>query len=620
MKASYIVVAGALGLAALTGCVSVESTKAQLASGNPELIKKANENIFQQAVWGTSDEERMRYIKLTKDYDVLFRIFRNTWDNEKIAKAIVAQMDFSAEGSVARFLNDCRELKQRGRNPLDDLGGVSESVRAEFIQRILSTANEASLIEASKMTRDCFFELGGPLGMKLAETTTSQEVLFELLGGNGDNAKVSELDRGAGMSLALSRLTDQKLLMDLLCARAYNADFSIDDLIAKIDEATICDFIQNDERLEKLFDSLKDGREKMFVARVSDSRKIVKALIERNGECGESIAEPIREEGRRTRNRASVARHERSEVSGRNRKAFAASSGAKAVMVHLTQLQIAAIALLAKNDDIRTTAAEMLTDKNVIKQILSSGKLKDEKQMLKFLDKLESGDADEKLYASVKDAKIKKVVFGKLAPELRAKVREADKAKCEKLIADAKAKGKDTFELGGFYLGMPFSDVDLLVGYYFPEWSNATGSDDGDQLLWVPQQDRPFCRADKSGKVYQLNFGKKFLKKWYNYDVQTFVEWAHKYSAETGVDMRFKMINKDTEVEILDDTYKVWFHQETYQYKHNTKEYRLTYFGEEKDYTFHGGISAALIKEAAKMKFRYVRGDPGSLRAEIERD
>lgn len=580
MKASYIVVAGALGLAALTGCVSVESTKAQLASGNPQLIKEANENIFQQATWDSVPEsEQIRYIELTRDYDVLFRIFTYRYSRENIAKAVARQMDFSVKGSVARFLKDDNEQRRGYHTPLHD---TSASAKAEFVNSILSAADEASLIEASKMAHDYFPELSAPLGKKLVETTTSQEVLFDLLGGNYTDGKVAPLGRearGAGMSLALSRLTDQKLLMDLLCARAYNADFSIDDLIAKIDETTICDFIQNDKRLEELFDQLKDEGEKKFIARVSDVRKIIKALIERKDEAG-----------------------------------------AKAVMNHLTQIQIAAIALQSKNEDIRTTATKLLTDKSVIKQILSSGKLKDENQMLKFLDRLESGDADETLYASVKDAKIKKTVFEKLAPEVRAKVRAADKAKCEKLIADAKAKGKDTFELGGFYLGMPFSDVDLLVGYYFPEWSNAEGKDNGDQVLWVPQQDRPFCRADKSGKVYQLNFGKKFLKKWYDFDVQTFMEWAHKYSAKTGADMRFKMLEDKTDVFDMSKSYVVWFHQEAYQYKHNTKEYRLIYFGEEKDYTVQGGIAGDLIKAMARKDFRYIRGDQGLLCAQIEKD
>ena len=112
------------------------------------------------------------------------------------------------------------------------------------------------------------------------------------------------------------------------------------------------------------------------------------------------------------------------------------------------------------------------------------------------------------------------------------------------------------------------------------------------------------------------------LKKWYKYDVQTYMEWAHAYERENKIDMKFKLVEKDTTVYEPDmsRSYRVWFHQESYQYKHNTKEYRLTYFGEEKDFTFEGGIGGAIIKEMAAPRFRYVRGDPGSLRAVIERD
>ena len=87
--------------------------------------------------------------------------------------------------------------------------------------------------------------------------------------------------------------------------------------------------------------------------------------------------------------------------------------------------------------------------------------------------------------------------------------------------------------------------------------------------------------------------------------------------------MKYKEIEKEATVyDSLDlsQSYRVWFHQESYQYRHNTKDYRLTYFGEEREYTFHGGINGELIKELAEPKFRYTRGDPGSLRARVEND
>ena len=110
------------------------------------------------------------------------------------------------------------------------------------------------------------------------------------------------------------------------------------------------------------------------------------------------------------------------------------------------------------------------------------------------------------------------------------------------------------------------------------------------------------------------------MKKWYDFDVQTFMEWAHKYSAKSGADMRFKMLEDKTDVFDMSKSYVVWFHQEAYQYKHNTKEYRLIYFGEERDYTVQGGIAGDFIKAMARKDFRYIRGDQGLLCAQIEKD
>jgi len=195
------------------------------------------------------------------------------------------------------------------------------------------------------------------------------------------------------------------------------------------------------------------------------------------------------------------------------------------------------------------------------------------------------------------------------------------------ICTKAKDASKNTFELDGFYLGMTFDDMKVVFSHHFPSLQIKEAIDgegkDADHVIYVPGQRSPFCYASVSDKkVYQFNFGKKLLKKWYQYDVQTPMEWAHAYERETKIDMKYKSVEKDTTVYEPggSDSYRVWFHQESYQYKHNTKEYRLTYFGEEKDFTFEGGLGGAIIKELAAPRFRYVRGDPGSLRARIERD
>ncbi len=291
MRHSINLAAVAFGIVLLSGCVSVESTKAQLASGNPKQVKEANETIFREATLRSNPEnERIRYIELTKDYDVLFRIFEYTYSEENIAKAVARQMDFSVKGTAARLIDDL--IKYRENSHVDLFDRADESVKEELIGSILSSADEKSLVEAAKKSKDMFFEMRRPFGKKLAEITTSQELLLELLGGRHSETVVA-LETG-DMPVALKKLTDQKLLIDLLCERAIDFDFKfMDDLIAKIDEATLCDFIRNDERFTKIFDPehgpFTDRYNKIktrLMTRITDNVRLVNALSESKYDSG----------------------------------------------------------------------------------------------------------------------------------------------------------------------------------------------------------------------------------------------------------------------------------------------------------------------------------------------
>lgn len=227
----------------------------------------------------------------------------------------------------------------------------------------------------------------------------------------------------------------------------------------------------------------------------------------------------------------------------------------------------------------------------------------------------------------VKSATLESELLKKLPKDRLQVIVEAKEKAFAALCEKAKAAEKETFALDGFYLGMSFDDMKVVFSHHFPKLEIKEGIDgegkDADHVIYVPGQRAPFCYASVSDKkVYMFNFGKRLLKKWYPYDVQTPGEWARAYGREHKIDMKFRIIEKEATVyEPMDmsRSYRVWFHQESHQYRNNAKEYRLTYFGEEKDYTVHGGIGGALIKEMAAPRFRYVRGDYGSLRVKIER-
>lgn len=65
---------------------------------------------------------------------------------------------------------------------------------------------------------------------------------------------------------------------------------------------------------------------------------------------------------------------------------------------------------------------------------------------------------------------------------------------------------------------MTMDEAKAVYMHYFTELkAEEKRDDDGEYKLVVSDQGSPFCLADKDRKVYQFNFGKKMLKKWYKY-------------------------------------------------------------------------------------------------------
>jgi hypothetical protein len=581
MKKLLMVVA--ISAMVVSGCVSVERTRAQLNSNNPQEVKNAEETIFTIATTGKDKSgfvtfdvsQQIEYIQLSSNQDLLAKIFAETWYNDKIGVAVAKKMDFSQRDSIVSFIKNNKDV------PVWRMQGRGESVKTEIINAMLSTATADGLAAAIKYFNSdrSLFELKDiekPLTMKLVDISTDQDLMFQVA--------CSDKYEDSIKDIALSKLTDQAKLMSLYCNLM---DIDHDKVLAKLQDKTICNFILNDPRYKEVskwgFGSDEGWAARKLVGRIKDENQLANILIGKTDMSGLSyLINGIKDEKTAAR-----------------------------------------IVIEAKNSEVRQKVAKTLKTYDVIVTTLMNNKVTDENLQLVLIENIEDGTADVKLYDDIKNQAARKAVFSKLSKEARIEINGRNKAECEKLIVDAKNKGSETFELGGFYLGMMFEDAKKLIGYHFPDFfTEEKKDDDGDKSLYVSYQKTPFCYANKNGKIYQFNFGKKMLKKWYKYDVQTYMEWAHAYERENKIDMKFKLVEKDTTVYEPDmsRSYRVWFHQESYQYKHNTKEYRLTYFGEEKDFTFEGGIGGAIIKEMAAPRFRYVRGDPGSLRAVIERD
>ena len=174
-----------------------------------------------------------------------------------------------------------------------------------------------------------------------------------------------------------------------------------------------------------------------------------------------------------------------------------------------------------------------------------------------------------------------------------------DKLALEKTVValQKRAEGMrdSTFELKGFYLGMPIADAKKLVEYYLPgvkaviTKDNNLAIDKPEELFDSTLYWMYFCQADKSGRVYRFNFDKRFLKKWCRYDVQTHEEWAEAFGREHGCDFRYNKVEKNRDMgAILPLTVK----QDSYRYLNNLKDYKITYFGKKEVFDPTNGQAA----------------------------
>ena len=191
-----------------------------------------------------------------------------------------------------------------------------------------------------------------------------------------------------------------------------------------------------------------------------------------------------------------------------------------------------------------------------------------EKHVLYLLDKISS-------------VEVWKMLFDHMPNEIKAKIKSSNEDKAKKIIARAEKIGKERFCIKGFYLGMSIQDAKSLVCYYLPESYVVITEDNtieidvehGGDFDVTPMY---FCCADKRGNVYLFNFDKRFLRKWFQYDVQDYHEWADAFGHEFNTPFR----RKDTKGKYSVRGITISVKQEAYHYKDIMKGCMISVFGE----------------------------------------
>lgn len=145
------------------------------------------------------------------------------------------------------------------------------------------------------------------------------------------------------------------------------------------------------------------------------------------------------------------------------------------------------------------------------------------------------------------------------------------KALADDLLSKIDERSKNGFCLKGFYLGMSVEEVDILLNYYFPSMSHSHNGSHVD----IAGQVMHFCET-ASGRVTRMNFNKKMLEKWFEYDVQSDEEWAIKFSKDHNIEFRSNHV-RDSKSK---GNASISVSQTCYTHKNARQKIRVTYFGE----------------------------------------
>ena len=625
---------------ALIGCVSIEGTRAQLNSKIPSEVQKAEDTIWTIAIEGRDPnglmqfnaQQQVEYVRLLSNSELLLKIMNNAIASGKkdVAIAAAERIDFFAcgKGEVACFFGAYYEQLKR----------IDEKVASKLRNKIVTKMSKDDLVDfvIKKKMNDTellkqFCKVASiPLLMKLRDDgnrdTFIKEQLISKLDKTNDITSILKIRESLGRygfdsedvdTLLLSKLhyiKDEETILKLCTSkiRGYNHKFLLNNenrllLLKNLPNNRMVEILLDDINDHSLYDWNDDKLQPLemglFAAREINDRRsklrlvmsVIKKVAAHRKECDDKIGYTWE------KNDAKKAMELLSQIKG------------------FSETEIAAL-ICSSNK-----AWEYLIDNvsaSCAYTVLTHGKAKLRDFEEALVNKLPQEKIDMKVFAGLNTDLGRRTAMKLMSNENKEMAKKLIAQEANSVFDKAKDAKKGTFELSGFYLGMDFDDVKKLIAYHFPDIEFAEmrdgNDDDANYVIRIDKQSTYFCTASaKDKKVFVFNFGKVLLKKWYKYDVQSYLEWASKYEDEHSIDMQYKMIDKDT---VTSSNDRVWFHQESYQYKHNTKEYRLTYFGEEQDWTYEGGFNGTVIKAEAAAAFQYIRADAGTLRAKIERD
>lgn len=619
MNARINLIATLVSTCVVVGCVSLDATRAQLSSSDSAEVKKAEQNILTIVKTGKDSSgfmnfdtsEQVEYVKLVSDNDLLLQIMEQSY-REEVIQAAADRLDLTKPGTgMMIFESHKKAIEHASASSAEK---IIDSLSEEEICNLLGIGEDEEISE------DLNYRLKEQIARKLFEKTRNVDILISFYDG-----KLRTYLKGNERFVAISKIAEniKDVKEAAMAIKVLDANFGAGypcvkdpmvraQLLAKLPENELVKYVENSLRnhytdywnkndllpLEEAIEASKLVAEKTRVVYILNL--VLSKIMFYKNECEKSW----------------IWNWDQSDVDKAN-----------SLIRRFPKLDADTFTkLLRANESSYQYLMDNVTPE-IAYDILKEGTTESEELEFSLVGKLTSDKIDVAMYENLTYIASRNLARSLASAENKEVLTKLDNEEISLIMEMAEVADKETFAMKGFYLGMSILHASRLLASYFPDMEIKIMREDnesnGNLVIKIDAQGDYFCFASKDdGKVYRFNFGKKVLKKWFNYDVQTPGEWARAFGREMKMDMRYKHIQEDTRVyePMGTGSYLMVLNQDTYQYKHNEKEYRAIYFGEEKEWSWHGGIGGDIIKAQGAYQLRYVRGDEGTLRIKYERD
>lgn len=245
MNVKAWVAASCAAAIALTGCVSIERTKAQLASGNPAEVAKAEAAILEIASTGKdasglmnfTTAQRVEYVSLSPGNDLLLKIIAETHD-DKVISAAAERLNLKEKGLAVTLLTkkldivkrvlDAQGSSRSGPPELEmfETAKKGERLTKDFCDKLVELLDEKTLVGMldGKIDFDRVW-IAKRVAWRLLERTKDVKLLCRMFNGNLKYLVDDEGSELAAKKLIANakRLTDKDLILQLKSKTKDNA-------------------------------------------------------------------------------------------------------------------------------------------------------------------------------------------------------------------------------------------------------------------------------------------------------------------------------------------------------------------------------------------------------------